>query len=44
MAVIEGDWFREINDSWAGWVASLQIKQVLYHEKSKYQDILVFER
>lgn len=29
--------------SWRGQAFSLQIKKILFHEKSKYQDVLVFE-
>lgn len=36
-------WFREISDMWPGQAMTLKVNQVLHHEKSKYQDILVFE-
>lgn len=42
MACIEGKWFREENESWAGYSQSYQIEEVLHHAKSKYQEILVF--
>lgn len=37
-------WFHERNDElWPGQAFSIKVKQVLYHEQSKFQDILVFE-
>jgi len=36
-------WFREISDMWPGQAMTLKVNQVLHHEKSKYQDVLVFE-
>ncbi|KAF3927364.1 hypothetical protein ABW21_db0204007 [Orbilia brochopaga] len=36
-------WFREINDMWSGQAMTLKVKQILHHEKSLYQDVLVFE-
>ncbi|KAG2374996.1 hypothetical protein C9374_010370 [Naegleria lovaniensis] len=37
-------WFTEIsNGLWDGESKNLKVKRVLYHEKSKFQDILVFE-
>lgn len=36
-------WFREIGPLWPGQAMTLKVKQVLHHEKSKYQDILFFE-
>ena len=38
------DWFSEVNELWHGQSFSLKVKEVLHREKSKYQDILVFER
>ena len=38
------NWFSEVNDLWKGQAFSLKVKDILHHEKSKYQDILVFER
>lgn len=29
---------------WPGQAFSLEVKEILYHKKSDYQDILVFER
>ena len=41
---LEGEWFSEVNDEWPGNAFSLKVKKVLCHEKSKFQDILIFER
>ncbi|KAF3931994.1 hypothetical protein ABW20_dc0102976 [Dactylellina cionopaga] len=40
---IVGEWFREINNMWAGQAMTLKVKKILHHEKSLYQDVLVFE-
>ncbi|KAL7565842.1 hypothetical protein ACA910_007402 [Epithemia clementina (nom. ined.)] len=40
--IIDG-WFHERGSLWPGQAMSLQVKQVLHHSKSPYQDILVFE-
>lgn len=36
-------WFREISEMWPGQAMTLKVNQVLHHEKSKYQDVLIFE-
>jgi spermidine synthase len=36
-------WFREISNMWPGQAMTLKVKEVLHHEKSKYQDVLIFE-
>ena len=36
-------WFREINEMWPGQAMTLKVNQVLHHEKSQYQDVLIFE-
>lgn len=41
-AIVDG-WFREINSQWPGQAMTLKVKQILHHEKSLYQDVLVFE-
>ena len=41
---LEGSWFSEVNSDWPGNAFSLKVKEVICHEKSKYQDILIFER
>ncbi|CAK7209686.1 putrescine aminopropyltransferase [Sporothrix bragantina] len=40
---IKDGWFREINHMWPGQAMTLQVKKVVHHEKSKYQDVLIFE-
>merc|ERR1712000_360713 len=40
---IKDGWFREINNMWPGQAMMLKVNQVLHHEKSKYQDVLIFE-
>ncbi len=47
MAAGDGDnqWFREVNPGfWPGQAFSLEIDKVLYHQRSLYQDVLVFKR
>ncbi len=41
--LIDG-WFHERNNPlWPGQAFALQVKEILYHERSKFQDVLVFE-
>ncbi|ODQ67461.1 putative spermidine synthase [Nadsonia fulvescens var. elongata DSM 6958] len=41
---IKDGWFREISDTmWPGQAMTLRVNQILHVEKSKYQDVLVFE-
>ncbi|KAF2239272.1 putative spermidine synthase [Viridothelium virens] len=40
---IKDGWFREVSDMWPGQAMTLRVNQVLHHEKSKYQDVLIFE-
>jgi len=40
---IKDGWFREINEMWPGQAMTLKVNTVLHHEKSKYQDVLIFE-
>ncbi|XP_064423893.1 spermidine synthase [Latimeria chalumnae] len=35
-------WFTETCILWPGQATSLQVEEVLYHQKSKFQDVLVF--
>jgi len=38
------NWFREVNAGfWPGQAFSLEIEKVLYDQRSKYQDVLVFK-
>lgn len=36
-------WFREISSQWPGQAMTLKVNRILHVEKSKYQDVLVFE-
>ncbi|KAM0245878.1 hypothetical protein ACHAQJ_010409 [Trichoderma viride] len=36
-------WFREISNMWPGQAMTLKVEKVLHHEKSKYQDVLIFK-
>lgn len=40
---IKDGWFREISHMWPGQALMLKVNQILHHEKSKYQDVLIFE-
>lgn len=40
--IVDG-WFKETTAMWPGQAMTLQVKKILHHEKSKYQDVLVFE-
>lgn len=40
--IIDG-WFHERGPLWPGQAFTLKIKEVLYHKKSRYQDLLVFD-
>lgn len=41
--IVDG-WFREISDTmWPGEAMTLKVEKVLHHEKSKYQDVLIFK-
>ncbi|KAH0606355.1 uncharacterized protein H6S33_004016 [Morchella sextelata] len=42
-ATIKDGWFREISDMWPGQAMTLKVNKVLHHEKSQYQDVLIFE-
>ena len=41
-AVKEG-WFSEMSVMWPGQAMSLEVQEVLFHEKSKYQDVKVLK-
>lgn len=43
MELIKDGWFREINDLWPGEHFALQVEEVLHHEKSDFQDVLVIK-
>ncbi|KAH8599438.1 spermidine synthase-like protein [Bisporella sp. PMI_857] len=40
---IKDGWFREISDMWPGQAMTLKVEKVLHHEKSLYQDVLIFK-
>jgi spermidine synthase len=40
--IIDG-WFHERGELWPGMAMSLKVEKVLYHGRSKFQDVLVFE-
>jgi hypothetical protein len=40
--IIDG-WFHERGELWPGQAMTFQVKKVIHHSRSKYQDILVFE-
>ncbi|KAL4770289.1 Spermine/spermidine synthase-domain-containing protein [Aspergillus nidulans var. acristatus] len=40
---IKDGWFSEQSEMWPGQAMNLRVNQILHHEKSKYQDVLVFE-
>jgi len=40
---IKDGWFREISHMWPGQAMTLKVEKVLHHEKSKYQDVLIFK-
>ncbi|XP_053256919.1 spermidine synthase isoform X2 [Podarcis raffonei] len=41
-AVIQEGWFRETCSLWPGQALSLQVQEVLHHQRSPFQEILVF--
>lgn len=40
---IKDGWFAERSDMWRGQAMTLKVNQIVHHEKSKYQDVLIFE-
>ena len=40
---IKDGWFKESCALWPGQAMSLQVTEILHHEVSKYQDVLVFQ-
>lgn len=43
MNEIQNDWWSEVNEMWPGQAFSLKVKEVLYQEKSEFQDVFIFE-
>ena len=41
--LIRDGWFREESPQWPGQAMSLRVRRILHHEKSLFQDVLVFE-
>ena len=42
---IKDGWFMEKNQElWPGQAMSLEVEEILFSEKSKFQDVLVFKR
>jgi len=39
---LRNGWFSEVNEQWEGIALSLQCEEILFEQKSEYQDILVF--
>lgn len=44
MDAFKKGWFTETGTLNEDQALSMKVDQVLYHEKSKYQDVLVFDR
>jgi len=40
---IKDGWFSELSEMWPGQCMSLEVEEVLFKERSKFQDILVFK-
>ncbi len=43
MDLISDGWFRERGALWPGQAMTLQVEKVLYHQRSEFQDVLVFQ-
>lgn len=43
MQNIKEGWFTETSPMWPGQATSFQMEEVLYHKKSKFQDVMVFK-
>ena len=44
MNALRDGWFSEIQEEmWPGQAMSLQVEEVLFHEKSKFQDVQVLK-
>ncbi|XP_041479721.1 spermidine synthase-like [Lytechinus variegatus] len=43
MDSLKKGWFSELGTLWPGEAASLEVEEVLFHERSKFQDVLVFK-
>ena len=43
MNSVKDGWFSEMSELWPGQAMSLQVEEVLFHEKSKHQDVMVLK-
>jgi len=43
MDKINNGWFSEVNDFWPGQALSLKVDEILFHEKSLYQDVMILK-
>jgi len=43
MNSIGNGWFSELSELWPGQAMSIEVENVIYHQKSQYQDIIVFQ-
>ncbi|KAJ8750209.1 hypothetical protein K2173_014124 [Erythroxylum novogranatense] len=43
MSAVNAGWFSEISPMWPGEAHSLKVKKILFHKKSDYQDVVVFQ-
>lgn len=42
-SLLQDGWFMEKNNQWPGQATSLQVSKVLLHQRTKFQDLMVFE-
>ena len=42
-AITKPGWFAEISDMWPSQAFTLEVESELFHERSKYQDVMVFK-
>ncbi|XP_067826749.1 spermidine synthase [Heptranchias perlo] len=43
MDTIKSGWFTETSTLWPGQAMSLEVEEILYHQKSPFQDVVVFK-
>eukprot|EP00899_Mesostigma_viride_P028521 jgi/Mesvir1/8854/Mv02750-RA.1 len=43
LGALKEGWFAELSELWPGMAMSLEVKEVIFREQSKFQDVLVFE-
>lgn len=44
MDSLRNGWFSEFSEMWKGQSMSLEIEEVLYHGRSKFQDVMILKR